>query len=276
MERTVTRIETAAQPGRTAPTHANRMVVPPQDFATHSPFLLMAEDWFAPPAGFPAHPHRGMETVTIVLEGAMEHRDHTGAHGLLGQGDVQWMTAGKGVMHSEMPGPDGVHSLQLWLNLPASRKMSPARYVDQHAADAPTRSGAGYEVLVYAGRQGEAVQPHGSNYPMSLASLRLDAGASATMDIPTADRGFLYVLEGMGALGESGLGVRAGQIAWTDPTGDGEGTDTLTVEATTPLRAILFSGRPIDEPVVAYGPFVMNTQDEIRQAYADYQRGEFV
>ena len=276
MQRKVDRIETAGPPGRTAPTHANRLVVPPQDFPAHSPFLLMAEDWFAPPAGFPTHPHRGMETVTLVLEGAMEHRDHTGAHGMLAQGDVQWMTAGKGVMHSEMPGPDGVHSLQLWLNLPAGRKMTPARYADQHAADAPKVTGPGHEILVYAGRQGEIAQPHGSSYPMSLASIRIEAGAAATLDIESGDRGFLYVVEGDGRVGADAAELRAGQVAWLDPSGDGDGVDTVTITAGAPMLAVLFAGRPIDEPVVAYGPFVMNTQDEIRQAYADYQRGELV
>ena len=276
MERSVARIEAAGPPGRTAPTHANRLVVPPDNFAAHSPFLLMAEDWFAPPAGFPTHPHRGMETVTVVLKGAMEHRDHTGAHGLLSQGDVQWMTAGKGVMHSEMPGPNGVHSLQLWLNLPADRKMSAARYADQHAADAPTLAGPGYEIRIYAGRQGEIVQPHGSSYPMGLASLRLDAGASASLEIPADERAFLYVIEGSGLVGADKLGVAAGKVAWLDPSGQSDSPDTLTIEATTPMQAALFSGRPIDEPVVAYGPFVMNTQEEIRQAFADYQKGELV
>ena len=276
MQRRVDRIETAGPPGRTAPTHANRLVVPPQDFAAHSPFLILAEDWFAPPAGFPTHPHRGMETVTLVLEGAMEHRDHTGAHGMLSQGDVQWMTAGKGVMHSEMPGPDGVHSLQLWLNLPAGRKMTPARYADQHAADAPKVTGPGHEILVYAGRQGEVVQPHGSSYPMSLASVRIEAGATARLDIQQGDRGFLYVVEGDGRVGVDEIELRSGQVAWLDPSGDGDGDDTLAITAGAPMLAVLFAGRPIDEPVVAYGPFVMNTQDEIRQAFADYQRGELV
>ena len=144
MDRRVTRIEAAAAPQRSSATHANRFVVPADRFETRSPFLMMMEDWFAPPAGFPTHPHRGMETVTLVLEGSLEHRDHTGGHGVLNAGDVQWMTAGRCVMHSEMPGPGGVHSLQLWLNLPAAQKMSRARYADQRAVDAPIISGDGW------------------------------------------------------------------------------------------------------------------------------------
>ena len=276
MDRNVTRIEAAAPPSRGAPTHANRFVVPAENFPAHSPFLMMMEDWFAPPAGFPTHPHRGMETVTVVLEGALEHRDHTGGQGLLSEGDVQWMTAGKGVLHSEMPGPDGVHSLQLWLNLPAERKMSPARYADQRAADAPVIKGEGSEIRVYAGRQGEVAQAHGSSYPMSLKTIRLDPGAACALDIPADERGFLYVLEGSGRIGAAGTEVKAGQVAWLDPSGPDEGTDVLPVEAATPFRAALFSGRPIDEPVAAYGPFVMNTADEIRQAVSDYRNGALV
>ena len=278
MQRSVTRIETAKPPGRSAPTHANRMVVAPGDFADHSPFLMMAEDWFAPPAGFPTHPHRGMETVTIVLEGALEHRDHTGGHGLLREGDVQWMTAGKGVMHSEMPGPQGVHSLQLWLNLPAAQKMSKARYADQRTSEAPVVSGPGWEVCVYAGRQGETVQPAGSSYPIALCIATLQPGADCALEIGADERGFLYVLEGSAQVGADETPLQAGQIAWFDPSGDASGDpDRLVLRAAEkPFRAALFSGRPIDEPVVAYGPFVMNTQAEIRQAFADYQNGVFV
>ena len=273
MERAIRRIVASQPPGRSAPTHANRMVVPPSDFADHSPFLMMAEDWFSPPAGFPTHPHRGMETVTIVLEGSMEHRDHTGAHGVIGAGDVQWMTAGKGVMHSEMPGPDGVHSLQLWLNLPADRKMSPARYADQPAEAAPAIRGEGWEIRVYAGSQGAVSQPHGSSYPMGLASVKLDAAAVVALHIPPEDRAFLYAVEGAARLGAEGPRLEAGQVAWFDPANEAE---MLTVTAEARFRAILFNGRPIDEPVVAYGPFVMNTETEIRQAFADYRAGEFV
>ena len=278
MQRRVSRVETAAPPQRSAATHANRFVVPADNFAGRSPFLMMMEDWFAPPAGFPTHPHRGMETVTFVLEGSLEHRDHTGGHGMLNAGDVQWMTAGKGVLHSEMPGPGGVHSLQLWLNLPAAQKMSKARYLDQRAADAPVISGPGWEVRVYAGRQGETERAAGSSYPMGLCLARLDPGAECALEIAPDARGFLYVLEGSAAVGEDASQVGAGQVAWIDPASEApEEPDRLTLRAgEAPFRAALFSGRPIGEPVVAYGPFVMNTESEIRQAFADYQNGLFV
>ena len=214
-----------------------------------------------------------METVTIVLEGSIEHRDHTGAHGLIGQGDVQWMTAGKGVLHSEMPGRQGVHSLQLWLNLPADQKMTPARYADQRGVDTPVIAGEGSEIRVYAGRQGEVASAHGSSYPMGLFALKLDAGASARLELPADERAFVYAVDGSARLGADGVLIQPGHVAWLDPA---EGADALTVSADTRFRAIVFSGRPIDEPVAAYGPFVMNTREEIEQAFADYRSGAFV
>ena len=276
MERKVARVETAQPPGRSAPTHANRMVIAPEGFSEHSPFLMLAEDWFAPPAGFPTHPHRGMETVTLVLEGQMEHRDHTGGHGVLGPGDVQWMTAGKGVMHSEMPGPQGVHSLQLWLNLPAARKLTTARYQDQRAADASIVTGDAWEIRLYAGRQGEIEQSHGSSYPMGLLTVTADRGARVELEIPADERAFLYVIDGGARAGAEQTELTAGQIAWLEPSASVGPPDTLCLEAREPLRAVLCSGRAIDEPVAAYGPFVMNTMDEIKQAYADYRSGVFI
>lgn len=276
MERTIARVERAQPPGRIAATHANRMVMAPDRFAEHSPFLMLAEDWFAPPAGFPTHPHRGMETVTLVIEGRMLHRDHTGGEGRLDPGDVQWMTAGKGVMHSEMPGPDGVHSLQLWLNLPRAQKLSRARYQDQPAAEAGRLAGEGWELRLYAGRQGDIERGHGSSYPMGMAMLRADAGARPVLEIPADERAFLYIVEGSALAGADRRELSAGDVAWLDPSGDRGAIDTLSLEARAPLSVVLYSGRPIDEPVVAYGPFVMNSMDEIRQAFEDYHRGAFI
>ena len=197
---------------------------------------------------------------------------------MLNAGDVQWMTAGRGVMHSEMPGPNGVHSLQLWLNLPAAQKMSAARYMDQRAADAPVVSGPGFEIRLYAGRQGGLERAWGSSYPMGLCFAALEPGAECALEIGPDERGFLYALEGSAAVGADATLLQAGQIAWFDPASEAAGqADRLTLRAgDKPFRAALFSGRPIPEPVVAYGPFVMNTQDEIRQAFADYHNGVFV
>ena len=255
--------------GATSQVRHKQQVIGAEGWESTSPFLFLSEDWFAPPGGFETHPHRGMQTVTVVLEGALEHRDHTGAHGVLQAGDVQWMTAGRGVLHSEMPQGE-VHTLQLWLNLPRAMKMIPARYQDQRLKDVPVRKLEEGEVRVYAGRSGDVAHPHGSDYPMSLLDIRLRPGARLAHGIDPADRGFLYVLEGAGAIG--GQGVRAGDVAWYEP---GPG-DELIIDTQAGLRALAFAGRPIDEPIFAYGPFVMSTREEIVQAFDDYQTGRLV
>jgi redox-sensitive bicupin YhaK (pirin superfamily) len=266
-----------AEPPSGSSAHRARLVVRPDDFAATSPFLLMAEDWFAPPAGFPEHPHRGMQTVTIVLDGGLEHRDHTGAHGVLGPGDIQWMTAGRGVVHSEMPSSAGVHSLQLWLNLPASQKMSSASYADQRAADTPVKTGPGVEVRVYAGRHEEIEQPHRSLWPLTLLDVRVAGGKRVELVVPPGYRAFLYVVTGSGRIEGDDTAVKDEDVVWFKavPT-DAKEKAVLGLESDIDMRAILFAAPVIDEPVAAHGPFVMNTMDEVRRAYDDFQSGRFV
>jgi hypothetical protein len=269
--RAVSRIARVISQGATSQVEKKQLVIGAEGWEQTTPFLFLSEDWFGRPKGFETHPHRGMQTVTVVLEGALEHRDHTGAHGILRAGDVQWMTAGHGVLHSEMPhGEETAHTLQLWLNLPRRLKMIPARYQDQRLPDVPVRKVPGGEVLVYAGRSGDASHPHGSDYPMSLLDIRLSAGARLGQEISTRDRGFVYVLSGAATI--SGRKVREGDVAWFEPGED----PVLELEAKEDFRGLLFSGEPIHEPAVAYGPFVMNTKQEIQQAFLDYQAGRLV
>lgn len=273
MKKSISRIERVRPMGASSQVQNKQMVFAPEDFAATSPFLFLSEDWFAAPGGFETHPHRGMQTVTIVLGGAIEHRDHTGAHGVLREGDVQWMTAGRGVLHSEMPWEnETAHTLQLWLNLPRALKMIPARYSDQRLAATPVRRENGAEVRVYAGRSGEVSHAHGSDWPMSLLDLRLASGARFEQEVAAHDRGFVYALEGRARLGANAAEIKAGEVAWFEPA-TGEGTETLDFSASETFRGLFFSGEPIDEPVVAYGPFVMNTREEIAQAFADYHNG---
>src|SRR5258708_13857399 len=196
MDIEIDRIAHAVPPGAHAPPPRARLIPPPEDFARASPFLLLAEDWFSPPAGFPDHPHRGIQTVTIVLEGELEHRDHTGARGALGEGDIQWMTAGRGVVHSEMPGKRGVHSLQLWLNLPAAQKMAQASYRDQRAAETPARRGPGYEVPVYAGPHEGLGHGPAPLCPLTLLHVPLEGEKRVDLEVPPGHRAFLYVVSG--------------------------------------------------------------------------------
>ena len=271
MQRTVTRVARVIPRGATSQVQNKQLVVGAEGYEATSPFLFLSEDWFGEPGGFEEHPHRGMQTVTFILEGALEHRDHTGAHGILKAGDVQWMTAGHGVLHSEMPhGGAQAHTLQLWLNLPAKLKMIPARYQDQRLADTPVRKLPGGEVRVYAGRSGKVSHGHGSDWPMALLEIRLQPGAGYAQEVQAEHRGFVYVLEGKANLG--GKTAAAGDVAWFEP-GQGE---ELCIVAHDAFRGLLFSGPPIEEPVVAYGPFVMNSEQEIQQAFQDYQAGRLV
>jgi hypothetical protein len=229
------------------------------------------EDWFDTSGGFETHPHRGFQTVTLVLEGELEHRDHTGAHGVLAPGDVQWMTAGRGALHSEMAHGRGVtHTLQLWLNLPARDKMIPPSYSDQHLADTPVHHFAGGAARVYAGSSGEITHAHGSSWPMVLIDVSVDRGHAYAATVPAPYRAFLYFLAGEARVGDSR--AAAGDVVWFAP-GAADSVETITMEAAQAARALLYASPPIDEPVAAYGPFVMNTMREVEQAFVDYQTG---
>ena len=246
------------------------------------PFLMLDEFGTENPddyiAGFPDHPHRGFETVTYMLDGHMLHQDHLGNRGDLKSGDVQWMTAGRGIIHSEMPQQrEGrMRGFQLWINLPAKEKMKPAGYRDIPAAEIPavTLPGGG-RVKVIAGtlEAGGRATP-GPMQGLSTAPLYFDvelqAGESFAHGITAGHNAFLYVYEGDVAVGAA-ENVRALPPRSAGILSDG---DQVTVKAGGEgARFILLAGRPLHEPVVQYGPFVMNTREEIEQAIQDYQTG---
>jgi quercetin 2,3-dioxygenase len=245
------------------------------------PFLMLDEFFSDDPddylAGFPAHPHRGFETVTYMLDGRMRHEDSFGNRGDLGPGDVQWMTAARGIIHSEMPqqAQGRMRGFQLWINLPAREKMKPAAYRDIPSQDIPTvtlRDGG--EVRVIAG---EFVQADGTRTAGPIGGLstqplyfdvRLPARGELTVPTPAEHNTFLYVYEGDAAVGEDGRPLPFRAAGLLTPG------EELTLRAGAKgVRALLLSGKPIGEPVVQYGPFVMNTPQEIQQAVLDYQRG---
>ncbi len=264
-------IEPAGAPQGRGVNHRAQLVIAPENVGEHSPFLLMAEDWFAPPAGFPTHPHRGIETVTFVLAGELLHRDHTGGEGRLSAGDAQFMTAGGGVLHSEMPGAQGVHSLQLWLNLPARLKRTPARYRDVCRADAPVVRGKDWEARLYSGRLGDVTAPHSSIWPLTLIDLMVDAGATFAMPVAAGERAFALTLEGGAALGAEGRDTAEGDVAWAEPAGEDATLDVSAPERA--ARLLIYASPVIDEPVAFGGPFVMNTREEILEAFADLRAG---
>jgi quercetin 2,3-dioxygenase len=273
--RRIDRVHGVTSLGPDAQVDDKQLVFPPGSFTDYDPFLMLSEDWFSQP-GFEWHPHRGIETVTIVLDGALEHGDNKGSAGILAPGDVQWMTAGSGIIHRELAfRNEHVHSLQLWVNLPRTHKMVEARYQDVRASDQAVVDRDGVHVSVISGRAGDAVGPAENHWPITGLLVTLDPGSTWTQELPTHDRAFAYVLAGQLLIG--GRRVDAGNTAWSDPVGSA-GTSSLSLAALDgdrPARVMLFSGRPIREQVVAGGPFVMNSHAEIEQAFRDFHSGRF-
>ncbi len=223
-------------------------------------------------AGFPDHPHRGFETVTYMLEGRMRHRDSAGNEGLLGPGGVQWMTAGRGVIHSEMPEQaDGrMEGFQLWLNLPAAQKMREPGYRDIPADQIPEFQHPGVRVRVIAGStpQLQGAMQRETTEPVFL-DVMLEPGAPWQTPLPPGHNAFVYVYRG--ALGIAGTTVPAQRIAILTTRPDATGVALIAGDEG--ARAILVAGAPLNEPIVQYGPFVMNTKAQIFQAVEDFRRG---
>lgn len=234
------------------------------------PFLLLDEiksdeaaDYVG---GFPAHPHRGFETITYMIDGRLRHEDHLGNRGLLTDGGVQWMLAGRGVIHSEMPEQtEGrLHGFQLWLNLPAAEKMQLARYQDFQREELPLISlDNGGQVKVIAGRQGEVVSPMpvATTAPLYL-DIQLPAGASYSPLLAGYAAVALYVYQG-----------QAGQLKQSQMGFYGEGEQFTVTAGEHGVRLLLLAGRAIGEPIAQHGPFVMNSVEEIKQAINDYSAG---
>jgi len=225
-------------------------------------------------AGFPDHPHRGFETVTYMISGRMRHRDNAGHEGLLQNGDVQWMTAGRGIIHSEMPEQeDGVmEGFQLWLNLAAKDKMSAPGYRDIRSAEIPECAApGGARVRVIAGRShgitGAIERP--TTCPLYL-DVHLEPGQSFTQELAAAYNAFVYVYRGEVVVGEKAITEQKMAVLAND-----QGSDGVILRAAVPARALLIAGMPLNEPIAQYGPFVMNTAQEIHQAVADFQSGKF-
>ena len=223
-------------------------------------------------AGFPDHPHRGFETVTYMIAGRMRHRDNAGHEGLLQNGGVQWMTAGRGIIHSEMPEQEGgvMEGFQLWLNLPAQRKMIPAWYRDIPKSEIPEYlTPEGVSVRVIAGTSNGIIgaMTREDTEPLYI-DIDLPAGSTFSTMIPATHNAFVYVYRGAITISGKALGENRMGILANTPQADG-----VTLSATVPAKAILVSGKPLGEPIMQHGPFVMNTKEEIYQAIRDYQEG---
>ena len=246
-----------------------------------TPFLML--DYAAPynfepttkRRGVGSHPHRGFETVTIVYDGEVEHRDSTGNGGVIGKGDVQWMTAGDGIIHSEFHSPDYASKggpfemAQLWVNLPASAKKTAAHYQAITSTDIPSVAIENGTVRIIAGSFNDTRGPANTYTPMNVLDVRLGAGASALLPQPEGWTTIIVVLDGTVMVNGEAV-LRATEYASLSR----EGSD-VTIEANSDAKLLLLSGEPIDEPIVGYGPFVMNSQAEIIQSIHDFNAGKF-
>lgn len=264
-----------------------RRSISPHASNKFDPFLLF--DHFAfndpiegPIRGFPMHPHRGIETVTYMLEGSTHHRDSLGNAGLIGPGDVQWMTSGRGILHEEMPrrGPSGaIYGFQLWVNLPAALKMTTPRYQEVSASTIPSAEKDGATVRIVTG---EVFGVKGPVTEIAASPLYIDVtlapGAEFTQELPLGHTAVAYVFEGEGMFGEMETGSgEAEAVSAVKMVVFADG-DYIRVQAAenSPVRFMLMAGAPFKEPIVPYGPFVMNTVEEIQQTLADLRSGAFV
>ncbi len=259
-----------------------RRPLPTQGFTVADPFLLLDEMGpidYAPgeAVGAPDHPHRGFETVTYILEGEMEHADSAGHRGKLAAGDVQWMTAGAGIVHAEMPSArmmkDGgrVHGFQIWVNLPAKLKMTRPRYQELASAKIPsakTTDGLA-SVKVIAGEALGVSASIATHTPIVYQDWTIAPGADVTIPLSSDHAAYVYVFGGDVKLGDDGATAEDGQLAILGP-----GDAVRLRGGTKSARLLLLAGVPLKEPVARYGPFVMNTENEIRQAMVDFRSGK--
>jgi redox-sensitive bicupin YhaK (pirin superfamily) len=268
------------------------------DTADFDPFLLLDDFRSDRPddylAGFPWHPHRGIETITYVLAGTVEHGDSLGHSGVIGAGDVQWMTAGSGIIHQEMPKGDRdgrMHGFQLWANLPSVLKLTEPRYQEVKAADIPVVTDEdGTRVRVVCGSLWGATGPvDGIAADPTYLDVTVPAETEKTFPIETSRHGFAYVFEGSGKFcnASAPLVVPTEDVSWTDTPPPAEvenrwlvlfdqGDEVVVVAGEQGIRFLLISGSPIEEPVAWYGPIVMNTQNQLRQAFDELREGTFL
>jgi redox-sensitive bicupin YhaK (pirin superfamily) len=275
-KRTIRLVTTPSEPKAHAAGMTNRPLIAPGHWAEFDPFLLLMEDWMHEPGGFPDHPHRGIETVTLVLDGELLHADNRGNSGVLVTDDVQWMTAGRGIVHAELPNELSTsHTLQLWLNLPSDKKMVDSDYQDLLASRALKVDDDRATIRLLSGAV-EGVEAATRNHtPVQYLDVRLAAGGRASVPIPAAHNGFIYVVEGSARFGSDRVPGSVGNVLWLDYPTATHGASALEVVGEAPSRFLVVTGTPIREPVVAYGPFVMNTEAEILQAYRDFHSGKF-
>lgn len=263
---------TPPAPGFAGPQHAASEVIRPGDFARNNPFFLLMDDRFSAdgPLG-EEHPHAGLETVTLVLDGVLSDAD-----GRLEAGDLEWMTAGRGIVHGEgMFGVAGSRVLQLWVVLPEAQRSMAPRVQVWRKADLPVRREPGVEVRVYSGRSGPMEAPTLNVAPVTLVDVELRPGAAFRQDLPSAYNGFAFVLEGEVAAGRPETTLSAGRVGWLDRPGD-EGASELSLRAgPAGARLLIYAGEPQSMSIAARGPFIAGSEAELRERFAEFRAGKF-
>ena len=244
-----------------------------REIRNFDPFLMLDEANVQAPAGFPDHPHRGFETVTYQLEGSFYHEDFCGHKGILKAGDLQWMTAGRGIVHSEIPyDKNPTKGLQLWVNLPKSQKMCEPAYQELKDSEIPKQSKDGVHVKIIAGESMGVKSPVYTRTPTMYLDFKLDQNASFSQAVPVGWNAFIYVIQGSGLFGPSDKPLEVNEHH-TILFGDGNSVSFKNHKSSR-LHFVLIAGKPLNEPIVQHGPFVMTTQEEIDQTFRDYQNGK--
>ncbi|XP_021356648.1 pirin-like [Mizuhopecten yessoensis] len=238
------------------------------------PFLMLDEFKDKQPGGFPDHPHRGFETVTYILKGAIRHEDFCGHAGTINEGDLQWMTAGRGIVHCEMPWGDGItHGLQLWVNLSAKNKMIKPAYQELLDKDIPRTTKDGVTVKVIAGEAFGIKSPVYTRTPTMYLDFKMDPGTKLAQPIPKGFTSFLYILQGTGHFGDSAHQKEVDTHTTAVLSKEGDQLEAYN-KGKEMLHFVLIGGEPLNEPIVQHGPFVMNTNQQIQQAIDDYRNGK--
>jgi redox-sensitive bicupin YhaK (pirin superfamily) len=262
-----------AAPGFVGPGHLAAPVVSPENFEMNDPFILLMDDHLDigdRPVGGP-HPHAGFETVTLILDGAIFDRDEGGP---LNAGEVQWMTAGSGIIHSEDVRTKGkVRLLQLWLTLPKNKRWTAPGFQTINVNEVPVHREKGAEIRVYSGSSAGLQSGTRNHVPVTMVEINLEPHASAELDIAASYNGFAFVIDGSVRIGDTELNT--GQVGWLDRSTD-VGTSVLRVVAgESGARLVLYAGQPQGDPIVSYGPFIGDSKQDIARLFAEYQSGRF-
>ncbi|MDF3068883.1 MAG: pirin family protein [Polyangiaceae bacterium] len=263
-----------AAPGQFGEDHTVVEVIKPQGWAEQDPFILLMDDRVDGSLRAGPHPHAGFETVTFPVEGGMESE---GGAGRLHPGDVEWTTAGSGIVHGpDRPVSGRFRILQLWLALPAAQRWTEPDNQIISGDSVPVRHEPGATVRLYSGVTGELSSPTRNRVPVTLVDVRLEPGARVEQELPSDYNGFLYVLEGEARIGAEGTPLGLSEVGWLDrPSLGGSGTLTIMNDGPTPLRLLLYAGQRQNIPIVSYGPFIGGSKEDIMQSIDRYQTGSF-